>query len=911
LWYIALFLSYIVFGHLLSAISFQSQVVPIWLPAGIALVGCYLWWWRFFPAVFVASFIFNFSIVPNVEMNHLVSEMSIQNGFIALGNMLQAIVGASILRYWLGNPFERWQNSKTIYFVLIVGVLINLISSNIGVYSLSTFSPSYQIENYQLNMIYWWLGDSLGVLLIIPFFFSIYKFKQATIEERKTRITILSSVSVLFIIAILITQFFITTSAVNSRELINKEAKLIENGINSQISSSINQLRDLANFIQNNPDISKESFKIFVESIHTNSTAIKAMSWNPIIPQAEKPSHEAKLSQVYSEQLSIKGSSITDNDPIIYVQLISPEQGNEKAIGFNVYSNPSRKTTLKSAVQSYQARATPIIQLVQSDTKEPAFLLFFPVFEKTYSHAEETTKHLKGFATAVFLAEKMLTNAFTEHQKQLFYFEVFEENKNDWFFANTLNIKNTSLSLHRDLDHLTNTFDVASQQWHINLLANKQFIFRQEIEAFLTLYLLLVIIVITIVTSLLLMNNRQLALDNLVNQRTKSLNKAVKDANYANKAKSQFLANMSHEIRTPMNSVVGFAKLAQEANNLEEIRPYLENIAISSDLLLHIVNDILDISKIESEKLTLNNDVFDLHLALNRIHSIFEVQASSKKLTWALIDNLPAQIFIKGDQTRFEQVLINLCGNAMKFTQQGGVSLTAQLVEQSVNHADIQINIKDTGIGIAQENIATLFKPFTQADSSTSRDFGGTGLGLTISKKLSQLMGGDISVSSTLGQGSLFSFTCTLPIVAAKVTEAKCDDKNNHNHKNNNKKDITKLNVLVAEDNRINQKLIDTILKKLGINAAIVENGQLAVDYLKEEKVDVVLMDCQMPVLDGYEATKQIRALPEFDRVAIFALTADVDTRSKEKALKLGFDRHLGKPIDIIELTESLESVIK
>jgi signal transduction histidine kinase/ActR/RegA family two-component response regulator len=739
----------------------------------------------------------------------------------------------------------------------------------------------------------------------MPFFFSLYHFKQATIEERKTRVTILSSVAVLFIIAILITQFFITTSAVNSRELINKEAKLIENGINSQISSSINQLRDLANFIQNNPDISKESFKIFVESIYTNSTAIKAMSWNPIIAQEEKPSHEAKLSQIYSEQLPIKGKSITDDDPIIYVQLISPKQGNEKAIGFNVYSNPSRKTTLKTAVESYQARATPIIQLVQSDAKEPAFLLFFPVFEKIYSHAEETTKHLKGFATAVFLAEKMLTNAFTEQQEQLFYFEVFEENKKDWFFTNTLNTENTSLSLHRDLDNLTNKFDVAGQQWKINLLANKQFIFRQEIEAFLTLYLLLVIIVITIVTSLLLMNNRQLALDNLVNQRTKSLNKAVQDANYANKAKSQFLANMSHEIRTPMNSVVGFANLAQEANNLEEIRPYLDNIEISSDLLINIVNDIIDISKIESEKLTLHNDTFDLHLALNRIHSIFEVQASSKKLTWTLIDNLPAQIFIKGDQTRFEQVLMNLCGNAMKFTEQGGVSLSARLMGVSDHVAHLQIIIKDTGIGIAEENIDTLFKPFTQADSSTSRDFGGTGLGLTISKKLSQLMGGDISVESTIGEGSVFSFTCILPIVAEKVVEAKCDDNNKTN------KDITKLKVLVAEDNRINQKLIDTILKKLGITAVIVENGQLAVDYIKEKEVDVVLMDCQMPVLDGYEATKQIRALPEFNRLAIFALTADVDTRSKDKALKLGFDRHLGKPIDIIELTESLQSAIK
>ncbi len=874
-------------------------MVPIWLPAGVGLIGCYLFWWRFFPLLFLASFTFNFSVDPQFEFNLLLSTTALQNGLIAFGGMLQGIVGASILRFWLGNPFEQSDNNKTLYFIFIVGILVSLISANIGIYSLSTFNPSYRIEEYHLNVIYWWLGDSLGILLVAPFFFSLFNLKHLKVHQKKTRLTILSSISFLFIITILITQFFISTSNTNSHELVKKEANTIENSIHRNIDNSINQLISLATFIQSNPDFTSADFYEFVNNSIKDKIDIKAMSWNPIIYQHQKKSHEKELFGIHSKEISIKGKPLTINDPIVYVNLISPVKGNEKAIGFNVYSNISRKQTLKKAIESYQPKATPIIQLVQSDQPESAFLLFYPVFEQ-HQLQEETTKHLKGFATAVFLLEKILASAFNEHQKKLFYFEFFEEGKQTPFFSNT---HSSTLNLSHEIEHFSDTFYVAGQQWSINLLANEAYVIQQQKEDFLVLYLLLVVIVIAIITSLLLLNNRQFALDTLVNLRTESLKKAMKEANYANQAKSQFLANMSHEIRTPMNSVVGFANLAQRSTNIDEIKSYLDNIAISSDLLLHIVNDILDISKIESEKLVLSHDTFDLHLALTRIHSLFEGEAAKKQLTWHLLDKLPNPMFVKGDQTRIEQILINLCGNAIKFTAHGGVTLTAELLKPVDDYAQIKIKIKDTGIGILNEKIPKLFSPFTQADTSTSRDYGGTGLGLTISKKLSLLMNGDISVKSIQGKGSTFTFTCSLPITVP-VPKAPM-------MKEELKKDVSTLKVLVAEDNRINQKLIDTILKNIGINAVIVENGKLAVEQVKQQQFDVVLMDCQMPVLDGYEATKKIRSLPEFQDLAIFALTADVDTRSKEKAQELGFNKHFTKPINITELTHSLQNLAK
>jgi signal transduction histidine kinase/CheY-like chemotaxis protein/HPt (histidine-containing phosphotransfer) domain-containing protein len=389
-------------------------------------------------------------------------------------------------------------------------------------------------------------------------------------------------------------------------------------------------------------------------------------------------------------------------------------------------------------------------------------------------------------------------------------------------------------------------------------------------------------------------DNAYLEMERTIDERTVELVSALEIAESANRAKGEFLTNMSHEIRTPLNGIMGFSQIIAKSKdvNLRE-KKQAEQITAECRKLLELINQLLDLSKIEAGKMELEAEKFSLQALMGDITSAFNVMAVEKNLSFSVSISPDVPDALIGDNFRLRQVLINLIGNAIKFTREGRVSVSINNSEEKGNKVKIMFRVIDTGIGISQEKLGLIFESFTQADSATTREYGGSGLGTTICKQLVELMGGEIGVESEMGMGSTFWFS--LPFEKEMFERAEKQEEETEAPPDS----LNKARFLVVEDYQTNQEVAKFLIESVDGLVTIAENGLVALEKFKERDFDIILMDVQMPKMDGYEATREIRKCARGAAIPIIGMTANVFEKDKQACISAGMNDFIPKPLEL------------
>ncbi|WP_139142041.1 response regulator [Alteromonas lipolytica] len=915
-----------------AALGFVGQLIAvppsfatiIWPASGLALATVLAFEYRALPGIFLGSF----GIA--VYIRTTTGDGGVQLIFpalLAVCSTLQAYAGLALVRRFIGRTIVYRNPAVVLRLLFVTAILSTLVGSALSTFLLFEYGVINQ-SGLMSTWLSWWAGDAIGVIFVVPWLLALFP-RLARTPFPRGRFVIASltgfSLSVLILCALALNE----ERSKQAIEFTNN-ANTVARDLDSSISNATSMLYSLAGLIRAEPELNPEQFHLFTQQVLDQNPILHALSWNVRVTGIRVSELQSLLRQRYADAYSDTAFTITQKDRSgdlipyntedihVVVSFIEPLQQNIKALGYDVYSQSSRQEALKIAWQTQQIYPTTPITLVQEQGSQPGVLVFLPV--------QSTSGHLlqNGYATAV-IRIKTLTeltfNNFAYPQVAMLLTDPLANGEQGILYSRNLTSEQQDILLqattgsewqgdiHEEFPILKHyQINLGSRSWSLYIANKDVFIYQpwgvHLLLASATLFAGLLgwfmVIVAGYTDEIEFEVDKRTKELSLTNQRLilseQKQTEAVAQAEQSNRAKSEFLANMSHEIRTPMNAILGLSQLGLKGTQDSQSLDRFKKIHQAGQLLLSIINDILDFSKIEANKLTLESAVFSIRDMIGELDDLFREQAEEKGLRLSCRFGKFSQLYFVGDSLRIKQVAVNLLSNAIKFTHQGEVTLLVEEVHSNSADPRLRWQITDTGIGMSNEQQAVLFDAFTQADSSTSRIYGGSGLGMSISQRLATAMGGDILVCSEPDEGSVFQFTVPVKFATAAQQErllSAIDTPTSQTLP-------ISANILIVEDNPINQEVIKELLSTHGIQITLAANGQDAVDRVQRQTFDMVFMDIQMPVMDGYQATRAIRKLGI--TLPIIALTAAAMVEDRQKALAAGMNDHLSKPFKEPEL---------
>ncbi len=724
----------------------------------------------------------------------------------------------------------------------------------------------------------------------------------------------------------------------------NERVTNSNSALTARYNSYVDLLRGAASYYVSSNRVTREEWRTYVDFLKIRQIYPGINGIGFCLPFTSIEQHQQFQHEIESESLQsqpvVNVPNVTapeNHDPLLkhlIITHIEPLDINLSALGLKLSSETGRLHAALSARDSGEPKITTRIILIQDGEARPGFLLYVPAYKPGHpiTTPEQRKQAHLSFAYAPFITELFVAGVLGDVNPEQINFSVYDSDSISLDSLVYSNITNREAKSPFDFDQVR-TLDIGGQIFTTTWQRGSEYkggsLYTANVAGVLSaLFTCLLAFaaynyeslnrskkIIESTTEALTATNQLLKSEIDVRKTAEAeASRSELAAKSANEAKSDFLAIMSHEIRTPMNSVIGFAQLLSSSKLTSEQHLWASYIQSSSGALLSLMNDILDFSKIEAGKMELENIPFSLQEVIEYVTGSFSIQAVEKGI---IVDtkvegDLPE--YVLGDPTRLKQIVINLVSNALKFTDKGSVTTHLEWIGNK-EVGTVRIRVADTGIGIAPDKVDDLFEQFTQADLSTTRVYGGTGLGLSICQKLTALMNGTIHATSPTSQGTTMvveiPFTVSKEVINTPIQEVTPTDAN--------KTTEPLAKILLVDDNDLNQQLGLTLLEQLGYAVTLANDGAEAIKLTKQTYYPIIFMDCRMPIMDGFDATLEIRKLETADllprgahkkRIAIIALTANVSSEDKEACSRAGMDDYISKPYQALDFQKVLNTYL-